>query len=146
MRRIFGLAAFPAALALVAGMGLPGAAAVARDVSVRVIGLSRDGLVVRNFQVSLLADNGASFSGFWPAIKVPTGHYLIAAGIPTYHGAAVTSETLVVRRVFITASGTVTLSAEHGRPVSVALNAAGAVQLAGAADCPAREGLGDGRA
>jgi hypothetical protein len=131
MRRFRRLASLLPALPLLPVLPLlavtlagPASAAPARLVTVRVVGLNRDGLVVKQLPAVFLRWTGQFYRSNGQAVRVQPGGYLVGAAVPTGN----TSETLVVRHLMIRKSETITLNAEHGTLVRVALTGVTASQ------------------
>ena len=82
-------------------------------------GLNRNGHVVSALPAVFLASQSGAFyvSYHGESVRLPRGGYLVGTSVPTGN----TSETLVVRHVIIRSSGVVTMNAEHGRLLRVAL-------------------------
>ena len=126
MRRLGRLLALLPALALLTGALAgsadantgPKSAAVTR-VTVSVHGLDRNGAVVKALRAVFLSSQSGAFyeSYHGESVRLPRGGYLVGASVPTGNS----SETLVVRHVIIRRSGVVTMNAEHGKLVRVAL-------------------------
>jgi hypothetical protein len=93
------------------------ATAAAAKVRIKVVGVERNGHVVRTQPATLEAANGQSYQADGQSLRIPSGTYLIGGAVTT--GSA--SETLVVRQVRITRSETIRLSAVGGRLVRVSL-------------------------
>ena len=91
--------------------------ATARTVWIKVVGVQRNGHVVRAQPATLEAANGQSYQVDGQSIRIPSGSYLIGGAVVT--GSA--SETLVVRQVRIRRSETIRLSAVGGRLVRISL-------------------------
>jgi hypothetical protein len=118
MHRYARVAAAVCAIALpVAGLATSMPAAAATAVRIKVVGVERNGHVVRAQPATLQAVNGQSYQIDGKSIRIPAGTYLIAGAVMT--GSA--SQTLVVRRVRITRSATIRLSAVGGRLVRMSL-------------------------
>ncbi len=92
-------------------------AATARTVRIRVVGVQRNGQLVRAQPATLEAGTGKSYQVDGQSIRIQPGSYLIAGAVVT--GSA--SSTLVVRQVRINRSGTIRLSAVGGRLVRISL-------------------------
>lgn len=95
-------------------------------VSVRVVGIARNGQVVKVF-ADIASLNAPPILTNGRAVRIPVGLHWIGAEVDTTGlNHAVISETLVMRRIFISRSRTVELSAIGGRLVKVSLDAPGA--------------------
>jgi hypothetical protein len=92
-------------------------AAAATTVRIKVVGVERNGHVVRDQSATLDAANGQSYQVNGKSIRIPTGTYLIGGAVAT--GGA--SQTLVVRRVHIARSETIRISAVGGKRVRISL-------------------------
>jgi hypothetical protein len=101
---------------------------LASKVLVRVVGIARNGQVVKVF-ADIASLNAPQILTDGHAVRVPVGMHWIGAEVDTPGtGQTIASETLVMRRVFISRSQTVELSAIGGNPVRVSLDAPGATQ------------------
>jgi hypothetical protein len=104
------------------GQGAALAAAPSRNVSITVVGIDRTGVQVAvQSTVVPLAGNAVPSTG--PKYTLAPGTYFIGASVPTMAGSNLASQTIVIRRVRVAASGTVSLDARGGKLVSVSLNA-----------------------
>jgi hypothetical protein len=92
-------------------------AAAAGTVRIKVVGVQRNGHVVRAQPATLEAGSGKSYQVDGQSIRIQPGSYLIGGAVVT--GSA--SETLVVRQVRISRSETIRLSAVGGRLVRISL-------------------------
>jgi hypothetical protein len=92
-------------------------AAAATMARIKVVGVDRNGHVIRAQPATLEAASGASYQVDGNAIRIPTGTYLIGGAVTT----GSTSETLVVRQVRIARSETIRLSAVGGKLVRMSL-------------------------
>jgi len=104
---------------VIAGAGLATSmpAAAATMARIRLVGVDRNGHVIRAQPATLEAANGQSYQVNGNSIRIPTGTYLIGGAVTT--GSA--SQTLVVRQVRIRRSETIRLSAVGGRKVRISL-------------------------
>ena len=151
------MSAYPRRLAVAVALGVVLAAPVsanavrsvpASTVSVRVVGVARNGQVVKVF-AEIASLNAPPILSSGRAVRIPVGLHWIGAEVDTPGPShAVTSETLVMRRIFIRRSRTVELSAIGGRLVKVSLDAPGATDTADevAACLGGRFSLGGGAA
>lgn len=90
-------------------------------------GLNRAGKVVGVPEATLLSlANDAQYSYQGRPLELPSGTYLIAAGVPTYSGKTMTSATLVFARVTVRRSETIRLNGSAGRRLRVTLAGASA--------------------
>ncbi len=110
-------AALCAIAILAAGLATSMPAAAAARARIKVVGVDRNGHVIRAQSATLEAANGQAYQVNGKSIRIPTGTYLIGGAVTT--GSA--SQTLVVRKVRITRSGTIRLSAVAGRKVRISL-------------------------
>ena len=108
--------AIPAA-GLAASTPAVSATAAATKVRIKVVGVERNGHIVRAQPATLEAANGQSYQIDGQSIRIPRGSYLIGGAVTS--GSA--SETLVVRQVRIGRSETIRLSAVGGRRVRISL-------------------------
>ncbi len=121
-----GLLASPADAAANTSAAATGVARPAHLVKVRVVGRDRSGHVVKQVAAVLLRWNGQTYQSFGQAISVLPGGYLVGTEVPT----GIASQTLVVRRLTIRKSETITMNAARGRLVRIALTGVHASQSA----------------
>jgi hypothetical protein len=109
-------------LALVISAALPSAAQQAvSKVTITVVGIDRSGTQVA-IQSSVVPLRGNAIPSSGPTYQVTPGTYFIGASVPTVAGGNPASDTIVIRRVNVTASQTFTLDARGGKLVSVWLD------------------------
>jgi len=109
-------------LALVISVALPSAAQqAASKVTVTVVGIDRSGNQVA-IQSSVVPLQGNAVPSNGPTYQIAPGTYYIGASVPTVTGGTTASDSIVIRRVDITASETIKLDARGGKLVSVWLN------------------------
>jgi hypothetical protein len=120
-----------AAALAVSGFGAPAATlasagpSVAAAPTLRLTGLNRAGHVVAVPEAAMLSlPGGSEYYYQGSPLSIPRGSYLIAAEVPTYSGANVTSQTLVYRKVTVGRSETIRLDGRSGRRLRVSLTGA----------------------
>lgn len=112
-------------ITITAGLGLSpltaATAAAPGRVTVTIVGIDRSGsqVAVRS-EVVPLSGNAVPSSG--PTFTLVPGTYYVGASVPTMPGGSLVSQTLVLRRVDVTASGTIKLDARGGKLVTVWLD------------------------
>ncbi len=113
-----------ARIAVVCALAIPAAglatsvpAAAATTARINVVGVDRNGHVIRAQPATLEAADGQHYQVNGKSIRIPLGTYLIGGAVTT--GSA--SQTLVVRQVRITRSDTIRLRAAGGRLVRISL-------------------------
>ncbi len=131
--RLFATSAI-AALTLAAGamLGQPAAAVTQRAAispsapfTISISGIDRDGTAL-TVSASVYGQNGVSYLSGGTSVAVPAGHYIVAA--PIWRPADGSTQTLVARRVHVTANTHVTLNAQGAVPVASSLVAPGTTQ------------------
>jgi hypothetical protein len=110
-------AALCASALLTACLAVAIPAAAATTARIKVVGVARNGHVIRAQPATLEAANGQSYQVDGKSIRIQQGTYLIGGAVTT--GSA--SVTLVVRQVRITRSETIRLSAVRGKLVRLSL-------------------------
>src|SRR5260370_10767999 len=124
------LTASPGSAAAGAPAVVGGLASAMHPVKGRVVGRDGSGHVPTQVCAVLLRWTGETYRTFdGQSVTILPGSYLVGADVPT--GTA--SQSLVVRRVTIRKSETITMDAAHGRLVRVTLTGVHAVQSAIAA-------------
>jgi len=110
------------AAALLISAPLPSAAQqAASKVTITVVGIDRTGnQTAIQSSVVPLGGNGIPSSG--PTYRIAPGTYTIGASVPTMAGGNTVSDTIVIRRVDVTASQTIKLDARGSKLVSVWLD------------------------
>src|SRR5260370_10423779 len=123
------LTASPGSAAAGAPAVVGGLASAMHPVKVRVVGRDRTGHVTTQVSAVLLRWTGETYRTFdGQSVTVLPGSYLVGADVPT--GTA--SQSLVVRRVTIRKSETITMDAAHGPLVRGTLTGVHADQSASA--------------
>jgi hypothetical protein len=120
MLRVLGLAT-ATMLSLGALIPSASASASARTVTITVVGIDRAGAQVA-VQSSVVPLTGNAEPSSGPTYTLVPGTYFIGAAVTTMAGGNPASDTIVVRRIHVTASGTIRLDARGGKLVSVFLN------------------------
>jgi len=121
-RRLGAATAAALGLALVISASLPSAAQQAvGKVTITVVGIDRAGTQVA-VQSSVVPLRGNAIASSGATYRVPPGTYFIGASVPTAAGGNQASDTIVIRRVNVTASQTIKLDARGSKLVSVRLD------------------------
>jgi len=133
-------AAILAATVAILGQAAPASAmtessAGASSVRLTLTGLNRDSRVVAVPEATLLSlANGVEYFYQGAALRVARGTYLIAAEVPAYSGATLTSQTLVFEKKTIDRSEAIRLDGHDGRLLRVSLAGARAATSVLSAD------------
>jgi hypothetical protein len=114
------------ALTLAAAALVPAASASAQasagKVTIKVVGISRTGATVA-VASDVASLHGGAILGSGPTYRVKPGTYFISGDVPTpTSDPNVVSQTLIVRKLDVSKSGTIALDARGGKPLSVWLN------------------------